>query len=114
MIWSGIALLAGAIVVALTAELTARGKVPVNGGAGIRIRSVMASQDAWVAGHRAARAWLHLAAILLAAAAVVSMTAPRAVGDIALLVGMLAGLGSVVIAGVSAHRAATEVGEASR
>lgn len=112
MDFSGIALLVSAAVVTLTAELTARGKVSVNGGAGIRIRSVMASQEAWVKGHRAARPWLHLAAAALATTALVSMVAERRTADIALLVGMLVALGDVVVAGVVAHRAASAVTEA--
>lgn len=112
MIFSGIALLLSAVAIAVIAELTARGKVPVNGGAGIRIRSVMASQKAWETGHRAARPWLHLAAVVLATTAIISMVAERATADIALLVGMLVALTAVIISGIRAHRAASEVVQA--
>lgn len=106
---SGVLLLISAVVIAVSAELAARGKIRVNGGVGIRIPSVMASQEAWVQGHRAARPWLHMAAAALGTTALVSMVAERPTADIALLVGMLVALTDVVLAAVIAHRAASAV-----
>jgi hypothetical protein len=109
MLFSGIALFASAVVIAVVAELTARGKLSVNGGAGLRIPSVMASPEAWLAGHRAARVWLHLSAASLAVPALLCVMGPSEVANIALLIGMVVAVVLLLIGTMRAHRAASLV-----
>lgn len=112
MVFSGIALLIGAVVVSVIAETTARGRVSVNGGAGIRIPSVMASEQSWQGGHRAARPYLHATAGALGLAALCAIFAPTTLANIALLGGMAIGIASLAAGTVAAHRAAKKINNA--
>ena len=94
-----------ALLISASAELAARGIVGPNAGAGIRIPSVMASRAAWQAGHRAARWWMHLAALCFAVMAISITVAPETM-NVAVGIGVLAGLAAVTVAAVVAHRAA--------
>ncbi|QNE48237.1 hypothetical protein F1C58_15910 [Glaciihabitans sp. INWT7] len=94
------------IVVAITIAC-ARGTIPVNSLAGIRLRTVMINDSTWRAGHRAA-----LPAELIGAGATVVVALAALVvpsSDTAQLLsigGTVILLGSTVIAGFVANRAA--------
>lgn len=109
MLLSGLALIGSGLLVALVAELAARGVLRRNGGAGIRIASVMRTQRTWVVGHRAARWWLHGAACSICASGLLSVVAARRIADMGLLAGMAVGVSLVGVAAMIAHRAALEV-----
>jgi hypothetical protein len=113
MLLSGLALFASASVISVVAELTARGIVGPNGGAGIRIASVMRSEAAWQVGHRAARRWLHSGAAALAGSGVLDIVAPSRVADTYLPIGMALAVCFLIVGAVVAHRAARLV-EANR
>ncbi|MCS5523970.1 SdpI family protein [Curtobacterium flaccumfaciens pv. oortii] len=106
MLLSAVMLMASGLVVSTVAELTARGVLGPNGGAGIRLASVMRSKAAWTAGHRAARAWLHAGAAALIGSGVLGVVAPKRIVEAALPIGMALALGFLIVSGVVASRAA--------
>jgi len=75
MIISGIVLILGGILVAAISEAAARGRLGVNFVAGIRTRALMMSEEAWTAGHKAARIPMGLAGLVmfLAGAAIITL-----------------------------------------
>lgn len=113
MLFSGLTLIASGSIVAVVAELTARGILGPNGGAGIRIASVMRSKAAWQVGHRAARAWLHGGAAAVAGSGALSIVAPSRLADTCLPIGMALAVCLFIVGAVVAHRAARLV-EATR
>lgn len=113
MLLSGIALTCSGLAVALTAELAARGVLRRNGGAGIRIASVMRTEDTWKAGHRAARWWMHGAAMGLGGAGILSFAAAQGIAEMGLLVGMAGGLALLLIGAFVAHRTARGLDDAA-
>lgn len=108
MLISVITLAIAGLLISTSAELAARGIVGPNAAVGIRIPSVTASMAAWQAGHRAARWWMHVAAVAFVATAVWVALTPEAL-SVAVGVGAIAGLVAVTVAGVVAHRAAVRV-----
>lgn len=111
------ALLLGlAVVVYWFAALLADGAVSRNHAMGIRLPSLLRSDDAWRAGHSAARAPLRAGAAGSGALAVLSAAlganpTPYVVVVLGAVVVLLAG---VAVATVRAHRAALAVGHGSR
>ncbi len=104
-----IVLLVSAVAVSLTAEVTARGKLGVNSGIGIRVGYVTHSDEAWVAGHRAARPLLHASSAAFALAGVLSLVLPgisEGAGSVIAVSGCLVALVLVIAASVKASRAA--------
>jgi uncharacterized membrane protein len=75
MIIAAIVLMLGGILVAAVSEAAARGRLGINHVAGIRTRAVMMSEEAWTAGHRAARIPIGLAGLVtfLAGAGVLAL-----------------------------------------
>jgi len=65
MIVSGIVFMLGGILVTAISEAAARGRLGVNSIAGIRTRALMMSEEAWTAGHRAARIPMALAGLVM-------------------------------------------------
>ena len=106
MLLSGLALTCSGVIVSLVGELAARGVLRRNGGAGIRIASVMKTEATWKAGHRAARPWLHGTALAFGGAGILTMAAPPSIAEPGLLVGMASGLSLLIGGAVVAHRAA--------
>ena len=87
MIVSAIVLMLGGILVLAVSEAAARGRLGVNSVAGIRTRTVMMSEAAWTAGHRAARIPIGLAGLVtfLAGAAILALRpAEETVGPLVL------------------------------
>ncbi|WP_282818864.1 SdpI family protein [Curtobacterium flaccumfaciens] len=113
MLLSAVMLMASGLVVSAVAELTARGVLGPNGGAGIRIASVMRSKTAWTVGHRAARAWLHTGAAALFGSGVLSAVVSTRIVEVALPIGMALALGFLIVSGVVASRAARRSDAAS-
>jgi len=104
-----IVLIVSAIAVSWTAEATARGKLGVNSAVGIRVGYVAHSEEAWLAGHRAARPLLHASSAAFALAGVLSLVIPGITdetGAVIALTGCLVALGLVIAASVKAGRAA--------
>ena len=104
--------LAGLIVVAL-GRMAAKGRLPRNVFAGIRIPSTLRSDDSWRAGHLAAASALTAAGFgpLVAAIAVAAKNPGRDAETVLLRIGnwwLLAWLG---LATVQASRAARAVGD---
>lgn len=108
---SGLALAFSGVVIGVVGELAARGTLGPNGAAGIRIKSVMKSDAAWRAGHRAARLWLDGAGLCFVGGGLLNAFATRAVANPAVLIGMAAGLALVVAGSVFASRAARRCDE---
>ena len=106
MLFSGLALTCSGVIVSLVGELAARGILRRNGGAGIRIASVMKTEATWKAGHRAARPWLHGTALAFGGAGILNMVATPSVAEPGLLVGMTSGFFLLIGGAVVAHRAA--------
>ena len=105
----GMAMMLGAF-----AAMASRGSLPRNGMAGIRIPSTMASDEAWVAGHRAATGWLWASAAVVGLGGVGALAAGLAgLGEgwvVAFGLGGMIGLLVPLLAGtVVAGRAATRV-----
>jgi len=106
MLFSALMLIASGSVISVVAELTSRGVVGPNGGAGIRIASVMRSESTWKVGHRAARAWLHAAAAALVGSGLLSILAPQRVVDSWLPIGLAVAFCFLIVSAIVASRAA--------
>ncbi|WP_104164477.1 SdpI family protein [Cryobacterium sp. N22] len=65
MIISAIVFMLGGILVAAVSEAAARGRLGINSVAGIRTRALMMSDEAWTAGHKAARIPIGLAGLVM-------------------------------------------------
>ena len=65
MIVSSIVFMLAGILVAALSEAAARGRLGVNPVAGIRTRALMMSEEAWTAGHKAARIPIGLAGLVM-------------------------------------------------
>lgn len=65
MIVAAIVLMLGGILVAAVSEAAASGRLGVNPVAGIRTPALMMSEEAWTAGHRAARIPVGLAGLVM-------------------------------------------------
>jgi len=119
MIVAGVVAVLGAVVIVGVVEAAARGRLGVNQLAGIRIPSVMASDAAWVAGHRAARPLTWIGGLVFAVAGAIAATAPAS-GLAADAVGAVFGVGvaialvCVVSAAFAARSAALRVGGRTR
>jgi hypothetical protein len=107
----GVLLILAAVVLWVVAARTANGSLGPNRWAGLRTRATMASPEAWVAAHRAARAGMQTAAVILGVTGV-------AVGVLAwttdllpliVLVGVALMSGALVRATMIANRAAKKV-----
>lgn len=106
MLFSALMLSASGSVISVIAELTSRGIVGPNGGAGIRIASVMRSESTWKVGHRAARAWLHAAATALVGSGLLSILAPQRIVDTWLPIGLAVAFCFLIVSAIVASRAA--------
>lgn len=103
MIIAGIILILSGILTVGISEAAARGTLGINSLAGIRTRAVMMSEEAWTAGHKAARWHLDAAGLVafLAGAALVTLpldestTGPWALASAVLIV-VLVVLGAIV------------------
>ncbi|MHC5798078.1 SdpI family protein [Lacisediminihabitans sp. FW035] len=108
-----IALLVVAAAAVTVAGITigcARGSIPINSVFGIRIRSVMMSEAAWRAGHRAALpAELTGAGIALGVALAGFLPPLEPAARLLSIVAAVVLLGATIVAGLFANRAALAV-----
>ncbi len=100
-------LLAGGVVL-WSSWLGSQGRLPKGHPLGMRLRSTMASEPAWQAGHRAAAGPLGVGAgvALAAGLAVLAVGTDDVVGRVVVAAGVAALLVGVVVAGAAASRAA--------
>jgi len=89
-------------------RMAATGRLPRNGFVGIRLPSTMRSDDAWMAGHRAASTSLTISGVGPVALGVIAVATNRGrSGDTVLLViGLVWILGWIALGTVQANRAA--------
>jgi uncharacterized membrane protein len=111
MLIVAIVLMLSGILVAAVSEAAARGRLGINHVAGIRTRAVMMSEEAWTAGHRAARLPMGLAGLVmfLTGAALLALRPdPETTGPV-VLAAAVAALVLALIGAVMANRAANGV-----
>ena len=110
-ILSGLAFVGAGVVLWVVAERTADGRIGPNRCAGIRLRSTRQSDEAWVAGHQAAKQGTRVAAALMVVTGV-GLLAASGNSDLALLliiVGSALWCGAIVKATMAANSAAKDV-----
>ncbi|MFZ0171822.1 MAG: SdpI family protein [Acidimicrobiales bacterium] len=97
----------GVIVITL-ARMAAASRLPRNGFVGIRLPSTMRSDEAWIAGHRAASTSMTISGIAPVAFAVTAAAADpgRSKDTVLLIVGLVWVVGWVAVGPVQANRAA--------
>ena len=105
MLFSAVMLIASGMMASVVAELTARGILGPNGGAGIRIASTMQSKSAWKIGHRAARPWLHAGSAALVSSGALTIAVVTPIVDAVLPIGMALALCLLIVSAVVADRA---------
>lgn len=88
---------AGAILVLVVTWLAARGTLPLNPVAGLRMASTMRSPDAWRAGHRAALPTVGVTTAIVLIASIVAFTD---LGDVDRMVTIVLGCAGVLVAGM--------------
>jgi hypothetical protein len=111
MILAGWVLLLAGILIVLGSESAARGHLGVNSIVGLRLGYLMVSDQAWLAGHRAARIVLDIAGSIffLTGALVLTVPLPESVMGTIVLVSAVVVVLLVVVAGIIANRAARTV-----
>lgn len=108
MIFGSIVIALVAIAAPLVMHACAAGRIPVNQLAGIRIASVMASPDAWRAGHKAAlpATWIGAIAAFVLAAVSFSPALPEGAQSAFVVAAAIVLVAALVIGSVFANRAA--------
>ncbi len=107
----GLALVGAGVGLWAVAERTADGRIGRNRYAGIRLRSTRQSDEAWVAGHQAAKQGIRVAATLMGVTGI-GLMASSGNSDLALLliiVGSALWCGATIKATIAATRAAKDV-----
>jgi hypothetical protein len=107
----GLLLVASGICVWIVAERTADGRIRRSSSAGIRTRSTKASDQAWVAGHRAAKQAAQVAAALLSLTGIGLVVAAGNpdVATLLMIVGLALSCGALIKATIAASRASKSV-----
>ena len=111
MLVAGIVLVLVGVLVVVITELAASGRLGINSIAGLRFGAMLASDEGWTVGHRAARVPLDLAGVALVIAGLIYLVVPMTDGVSVLVVigAMVFTLAMVAIAAVVGNRAATQV-----
>ena len=109
MIFASFLVILGSIVVVASIEAAARGRLGVNSLIGIRIPSVMSSDEAWRRGHGAARIPVWIGACAAMVAGLVSLAIDEGARGAAVSVGSTLLLIGVTTGGFFASRAAATV-----
>lgn len=108
MIVASVVILLVSVALPLMIHACATGRIPVNHLAGIRIASVMASENAWRAGHKAAipTTWIGAAvAVVLAGTSLIPWLPDEAKSGLTIGAAIVL-VAAVIVAGVFANRAA--------
>lgn len=98
------------LLAAVLTELAARGRLKRNALAGIRTRSTMRSDNAWVAAHRAASRTIWIGFVLSAVAGIIALVTTDAAAIIAAVVVVIVLAATITISLIQATRAASRVG----
>lgn len=109
MIFASFIIILASAAAAVSIEAAARGRLGVNSLIGLRISSVMSSDEAWQRGHAAARIPVWLASGGATVAAIVSIALPVGAREIAQTISTVILLLGVTIGGIIAHRVARTV-----
>ena len=109
----GVAFIGSGIGLWVVAERTADGRIGRNRYAGIRLRSTRESDEAWVAGHRAAKQGTRVAAALMGLTGVglVAASGDADLAPLVIIVGSALWCGALIKATIAATRAAKGVAE---
>ena len=96
------------VLLIILGRMAAAGRLPRNGYVGIRLPSTMRSDEAWMAGHRAAATALTLSGIgPVALVVIAAATDPGPSSDtIVLIISLVWTLGLIALGTVQANRAA--------
>ncbi len=114
---TGVLVVAAGLLLVVVARRAAQGRIRRNPIAGIRTAATMASDEAWLAAHRAGESLTALGGWIFVATGAVTMAGARlgaaeAAWPAAVLIGgMLLALGAVVTGGIRGHRAARAISE---
>jgi len=108
MLIAGIILMLAGVLVVAVSEAAARGRLGVNSMAGIRTYAVMKSEEAWTAGHMAARLPVGAAGLVmfLAGAATAILPLDGNVTSVLVLATSALAVLLVIVGAVVANRAA--------
>ncbi|QNE37378.1 SdpI family protein [Leifsonia shinshuensis] len=109
MIFVSLIVIASSLAAIVSIEAAARGRLGINSLIGLRVSSVMSSDEAWQRGHAAARVPVWIGASGAVAGSLISIVLPesaRGVGQTASTTILLLG---VIVGGIIASRAARGV-----
>ncbi|AWB86067.1 SdpI family protein [Mycetocola zhujimingii] len=111
MFMAGMVLAFCAVLIVFVSESAARGHLGMNGMMGLRFGSLMSSDDAWEAGHRAARVPINIGAGVLFLAGILVIVMPLSDTAKGITVGVSMGIMLLLIAAgaFAASRAADRV-----
>jgi len=111
----GLTLVGSGIVLWVVAERTADGRVDLNRYAGIRTRTTLNSEEAWVAGHRAAKRGTQVAATLIGLTGIGLVANARNpdLAKVLIIVGSALWCGALIKATIASTRAAKAASSAS-
>jgi len=111
MLISAVVLMLAAILIVAVNEAAARGRLGINGIAGIRLGSLMVSERAWQEGHRAARVPMIAAGAVLffSGLALLALPLPESTLSTTTIVGTVVAVALVLVAAFVAKRAADRV-----
>jgi len=108
---AGVVLIVAGIVVVWGAEVTASGRLGINGLIGLRFGALLMSDRAWHLGHRAARVPIDLAGafLILTGILVLTLDLPEDAVGILVIFGAIAALAMIILGSVLGSREANRV-----
>lgn len=115
MILGSVVLIAVGLLVGVTMELCATGRIGRNGFVGLRLSPLFDSDEAWRVGHRAARVWAWLAAAVAVASGVLGfVVSDESTYGAIVLSGTLLVVALLGVSCIPAYRAAGALREQTR
>jgi len=109
MIFVSLIVIASSLAATVSIEAAARGHLGINSLIGLRVSSVMSSDEAWQRGHAAARVPVWIGAGGAVAGSLISIVLPESVRGVGKTASTTILLLGVVVGGVIASRAARAV-----
>ncbi|QIZ99356.1 SdpI family protein [Leifsonia sp. PS1209] len=109
MIFVAVIIILGSVVVVVSIEAAARGRLGINSLVGLRVPSVMSSDEAWRRGHAAARIPVWIGASGATVGALVSLALSEGARSIAETTSTAILLVGVIVGGVVASQTAKSV-----